>query len=150
MTAAELSEASGATVEDNPYDIGYWSRLVGLPRVTIGWSQAQREHTRGWDRAAYEVFSGETEVIPVREVVVYAPTPDGYAWLEGEAFEPFGMEHAPRLPGGPARAVRVNVIVDGAVVPIGVVDPICVLPRCAGVDTRDDRATEIKQRLGQW
>jgi len=46
----QLSAMTGAIVEDNPYDIGYWSRVAGLPRPTTG-SQSQR----GWDTADREL-----------------------------------------------------------------------------------------------
>lgn len=49
MTRVELSARLNIPVEADPYDIGYWSRIAGLPRprrtapTRAGWDQADGE-----------------------------------------------------------------------------------------------------------
>ncbi len=49
MNAKRLSDLTGMKVENHPYDLGYWSRVAGLPRPLRagqrrdGWDDANRE-----------------------------------------------------------------------------------------------------------
>lgn len=44
----------GITIEDHPYDVGYWARFNGQPKPT-GTSKKAREQRKGWNTCDREL-----------------------------------------------------------------------------------------------